>query len=71
MLVLESYLAFVLPACLTMVVVVVVGDVVLLHPDLAHAGGPNHTSGGVRMMVYFRVKVAYSVISSHYANQCD
>ena len=34
-----------------------VGDVVLVHPDLAHAGGPNHTSGGVRMMVYFRVKV--------------
>ena len=33
------------------------GDVVLVHPDLAHAGGPNLTSGGVRMMVYFRVKV--------------
>ena len=29
---------------------------VLLHPDTAHAGGPNRTCD-VRKMVYFRVKV--------------
>ena len=31
------------------------GDVVLLHPDLAHAGGPNRTDS-VRKMVYFRIR---------------
>mmetsp|Transcript_2849 Transcript_2849/g.3999 ORF Transcript_2849/g.3999 Transcript_2849/m.3999 type:complete len:455 (-) Transcript_2849:25-1389(-) len=32
------------------------GDVVLLHPDLAHAGGPN-MSPNIREMVYFRLKI--------------
>jgi ectoine hydroxylase-related dioxygenase (phytanoyl-CoA dioxygenase family) len=31
------------------------GDVLLLHPDTAHAGGPN-ASSEIRRMVYFRVK---------------
>jgi hypothetical protein len=31
------------------------GDVLLLHPDTAHAGGPN-SSSEMRYMVYFRVK---------------
>jgi hypothetical protein len=31
------------------------GDVVLLHPDLAHCGGPNYSSS-LRYMVYFRLR---------------
>lgn len=31
------------------------GDVLLLHPDLAHAGGPNYSSS-IRYMVYFRIR---------------
>ena len=31
------------------------GDVLLLHPDLAHAGGPNRTDT-IRKMVYFRIR---------------
>jgi hypothetical protein len=30
-------------------------DIVLLHPELAHAGGPNLTSA-IRTMVYFRIQ---------------
>jgi hypothetical protein len=30
-------------------------DIVLLHPELAHAGGPNLTSA-IRTMVYFRIR---------------
>jgi len=32
------------------------GDIVLLHPDLAHAGGPN-LGPHIRSMVYFRLKI--------------
>jgi hypothetical protein len=31
------------------------GDIVLLHPDLAHTGGPNYSSL-IRYMVYFRLR---------------
>lgn len=31
------------------------GDIVLLHPDTAHTGGPNY-SCNIRSMVYFRLK---------------
>lgn len=30
-------------------------DILLLHPDLAHAGGPNYSSD-IRKMIYFRIK---------------
>lgn len=37
------------------------GDIVMLHPDTAHCGGPNYSqhedSGGqIRIMIYFRLK---------------
>ena len=32
------------------------GDIVLLHPDLAHEGGPNF-SHDIRKMVYFRLRI--------------
>jgi Phytanoyl-CoA dioxygenase (PhyH) len=32
------------------------GDIVMLHPDLAHSGGPNTQSKEIRKMVYFRLK---------------
>lgn len=31
------------------------GDIVLMHPDTAHTGGPNYSST-IRSMIYFRVK---------------
>lgn len=31
------------------------GDVIVLHPDLAHCGGTNHSSG-IRYMLYFRLR---------------
>lgn len=31
-------------------------DIVLLHPELAHAGGPN-LSSTIRTMVYFRIQI--------------
>lgn len=37
------------------------GDVVLLHPDLAHCGAPNFGSA-IRQMVYFRVKIQTPVV---------
>ena len=30
-------------------------DVVILHPDTAHTGGPNY-SASIRSMVYFRIR---------------
>lgn len=37
------------------------GDIILLHPDTAHAGGPNF-SCGIRKMVYFRLRIACQCI---------
>jgi ectoine hydroxylase-related dioxygenase (phytanoyl-CoA dioxygenase family) len=33
-----------------------IGDIVMLHPDLAHAGGPNYSTE-IRKMVYFRLRI--------------
>ena len=32
------------------------GDIVMLHPDLAHNGGPNTLSPDIRRVVYFRLR---------------
>ena len=40
------------------------GDVLLLHPDTAHTGGPN-TSCEMRYMVYFRVKHSHTHAHTH------
>ncbi len=47
------------------------GDIVLLHPDLAHTGGPNY-GPHIRYILYFRLKARNLSHSSHLENMwCD
>lgn len=47
------------------------GDLILLHPDLAHTGAPNIMSEEIRRMVYFRVRVATSSTTTTTMTGCD